>query len=53
MSDPYTPEIEGYHEPTAEELVARKKRNLGIAFGLFSFVILVFLLMLYKVGVAG
>lgn len=53
MSDPYTAEIEGYHAPTADELAARKKRNLAIALSLFSFVILIFLLMLYKVGAAG
>lgn len=53
MSDPYTAEIEGYHKPTANELAARKKRNLAIALSLSGFVVLVFLLMLYKVGAAG
>ncbi|MCF6275350.1 MAG: hypothetical protein L3J05_06275 [Robiginitomaculum sp.] len=46
MSDPYTSEIEGYHEPTAAELAARKKRNLAIAACLFGFVAFVFLLLL-------
>lgn len=52
MSDPYNSEIDGYYEPTAEELAARKKRNIAIALSLFGFVVLVFLIMLYKVGVA-
>lgn len=51
MHDPYNPEIEGYHTPTAEELAARKKRNVAIAACLFGFVGFVFLLMLYKLGV--
>ena len=51
MSNPYNSEIEGYYEPTAEELTARKKRNLAIAGCLFGFVAFVFVLMLYKLGV--
>jgi len=51
VSDPQNPEILGYIEPSAEELVARKKRNFAIAAGLFGFVTLVFLTMLYKLGV--
>ncbi len=51
MTDPYHPEIIGYHKPSAEELAARKKRNFGIAASLFGFVVFVFLLMLYKLGV--
>jgi len=51
MSDPYNSEIDGYHEPTADELAARKKRNFAIAACLFGFVIFVFLLMMYKLGV--
>ncbi len=31
MNDPHMSEISGYHEPTAEELAARKKRNWAIA----------------------
>jgi len=53
MSDPYTVEIEGYYEPTADELAARKKRNLAIALSLSGFVVLVFLLMLSKMVAAG
>lgn len=51
MSDLYNSEIDGYHEPSAEELSARKKRNFAIAACLFGFVVFVFLLMLYKFGV--
>ena len=51
MSDPYNSEIEGYYEPTPEELAARKKRNFAIAACLTGFVVFVFLLMLYKLGV--
>lgn len=53
MSDPYTSEIDGYHEPTADELAARKKRNLAIGACLFGFVAFVFLLLLYRIGVLG
>jgi len=53
MSDPYNAKIDGYHEPSAEELAARKKRNFAIAACLFGFVGFVFLLMLYKLGVFG
>ncbi len=51
MSDPQNPEILGYAEPSPEELAARKKRSLAIAACLFGFVTLVFLTMLYKLGV--
>ena len=51
MNDPQNPEILGYVEPSTEELAARKKRNFAIAAGLFGFVTLVFLTMLYKLGV--
>ncbi len=51
MSDPQNPEILGYVEPSADELAARKKRNFTIAACLFGFVTLVFLTMLYKLGV--
>lgn len=51
MSDPQNPEILGYVEPSVEELAARKKRNFAIAACLFGFVTLVFLTMLYKLGV--
>lgn len=50
MSDPYNSKIDGYFEPTDDELMARKKRNFAIAAGLFGFVALVFLLMIYKLG---
>ena len=53
MSDPHNSEIEGYFEPTADEMAARNKRNIAIALSLFGFVVLVFLLMLYKAGAAG
>lgn len=53
MTDPYHSEIDGYHEPTADELAARKKRNVAIALSLAGFVVFVFLLMLYKTGVFG
>ena len=51
MSNPYNSKIEGYYEPTPEEITARKKRNFAIAACLFGFVGFVFLLMLYKLGV--
>ncbi len=53
MSNPYTSKIDGYHEPTAAELAARKKRNLAIAVGLFGFVAFIFLLLLFRIGVLG
>lgn len=53
MNDPYNAEIDGYHEPSTEEIEARKKRNVAIAACLFGFVGFVFLLMLYKLGVFG
>ncbi len=53
MSDPYNSEIDGYYTPSTEELSARKKRNVAIAVCLFGFVVFVFLLMLYKLGVFG
>jgi len=52
-NNPQRPEILGYVEPSAEELAARKKRNLAIAAGLFGFVAFVFVSMLYKLGVFG
>jgi hypothetical protein len=50
MRDPQNPEIIEYIKPTAEELKARNKRNVAIALGLAAFMILVFLLLLYKYG---
>ncbi len=53
MSDPRNLEIIDYIEPSPQELKAQKSRNLAIAGGLFGFVAIVFLLMLYKFDVLG
>ena len=51
MSDPYNAEVDGYIAPTDEELSARRKRSAAIGLGLGAFAVLVFFLMLYKIGV--
>ncbi len=53
MSDPQNPEVTGYVSPTEAQLAARSRRNLAIAGGLAAFVIIVFLMMLYRLEVYG
>ncbi len=53
MSDPQNPEVVGYIKPTKQEVAARSKRNIAIAIGLAGFVVLVFLMMLYRLKVYG
>ena len=50
VSDPMNPVIAEYVKPSAAELGARKKRNLAIALGLLGFVVLIFAVMLLKMG---
>lgn len=46
--DPQPPET---YIPSDDELKARRKRNLAIAFGLAAFMVFVFLTMLGRIGV--
>jgi len=50
MTDPQKPDIMEYVEPTEAELKARNKRNIAIALGLAGFMLMVFLMLLYKYG---
>ena len=50
MTDPQNIEIVEYVTPTDAELKARNKRSVAIALGLAGFMLLVFLLLLYKYG---
>ena len=50
MTDPQKPEILEYVDPSPAELKARNKRNVAIALCLAAFMMLVFLLLLYKYG---
>lgn len=51
MSDPMNPVVENYVTPSGAELKARSKRNIAIALGLVGFVVLIFFVMLIKLGV--
>ena len=53
MTDRQKPDVLEYVEPTEAELKARKKRNVAIALGLAGFMLLVFLILLYKYGYFG
>jgi hypothetical protein len=53
VSDPHNPVIEEYVSPTEAEIKARGKRNIAIALLLLAFVGLIFMLMLFKLGVFG
>lgn len=50
MTDPQNPEVLEYVAPSPAELKARNKRNIAIALCLAGFMLLVFLLLLYKYG---
>lgn len=50
MSNPQNPEVIDFVTPTPEELRARSKRNYAIAFGLFGFIALIFLVMITQLG---
>ena len=51
MSDPQNAEIEGYITPSQEQLRARKRRNRAIALALAGWVVAVFVVMVFKIGV--
>lgn len=50
MNDPHNLEVKDYIAPTLQELAARKKRNFAIAGVLFAFAMLVFFVILFKLG---
>lgn len=49
MSD-HDSKLTGYHKPTEAELKARKARSYAIAAVLIAFVVLIFMLMLTRMG---
>ena len=53
MNNPHDHKLDGYVEPTEQQLTARKRRNYAIGGLLAAFCILVFILMVVKIKSMG